>query len=105
MAKKIQRIYRTGPRSAEEVARDKEIRRHVQTEFPPVARSNHASGQLSRALKDALRASNKTPFQIAQDAGVSQVLLSRFLSGELDIHMETADKLAEAIGLKLASAS
>ena len=43
-------------------------------------------------------------YQIAQDAGVSQIVLSRFLSGERDIRMATADKLAEALGLKLASA-
>jgi plasmid maintenance system antidote protein VapI len=34
---------------------------------------------------------------------VSQIVVSRFLSGQRDIRMETADRLAEVLGLKLAS--
>ena len=60
------------------------------------------SGAAEPALRDALRASDKSMHQIAQDAGVSQIVVSGFLSGERD--MATADKLAEALGLKLASA-
>jgi plasmid maintenance system antidote protein VapI len=44
-------------------------------------------------------------YQIAQAAGVSQIVISRFISGERDIRMATADKLAEALGLTLATAS
>lgn len=43
-------------------------------------------------------------YPIAQEAGVSQIVLSRFLSGERDIRMGAADKLAEALNLKLAAA-
>jgi hypothetical protein len=32
---------------------------------------------------------------------VSQIVVSRFLSGERDIRMETADRLAEVLDLKL----
>ncbi len=105
MSKKIERVFRKGRLSAEEVARDEEVRRKVQVEFPPAALTGSASGRLSQALRDALRASDKSIYQIAQDAGVSQIVVSRFLSGERDIRMATADKLAEALGLKLASAS
>ncbi len=105
MRKKIERVFREGRLSAEELARDEEVRRKVQAEFPPAARSSSASGRLSQALRDALRASDKSLVQIAQDAGVSQALVSRFLSGERDIRMATADKLAEALGLTLAKAS
>src|SRR5205085_10484867 len=98
-------VFRDRRLSAEEVARDEEVRRKVQEEFPPTAPSSSASGRLSQALRDALRASNKSMYQIAQDAGVSQIVVSRFLSGERDIRMATADKLAEALGLKLANAS
>jgi len=105
MSKKIERVFREGRLSAEEVARDEEVRRKVQAEFPPVAPCGSASGRLSQALKDALRASDKSMYQIAQEAGISQIVVSRFLSGERDIRMATADKLAEALGLKLASAS
>lgn len=105
MTKKIERVFRDRRLTAAEVARDAEIRRKVQTEFPPASASGSASGRLSQALKDALRASNKSIDQIAQDAGVSQIVVSRFLSGERDIRMATADKLAEALGLKVAQAS
>ena len=104
MKKKIERVFRERRLSAEEVVRDQEVRRNVQAEFPAAASSSSATGRLSQALRDALRASNKSMYQIAQDAGVSQIVLSRFLSGERDIRMATADKLAEALGLKLASA-
>ena len=105
MGKKIERVFRDHRLSAAEVARDEEVRRQVQAEFPPAAPSGSASGRLSQALRDALRASDKSMYQIAQDAGVSQIVVSRFLTGERDIRMATADKLAEALGLKLAKAS
>ncbi|MCI0637962.1 MAG: helix-turn-helix domain-containing protein [Gemmataceae bacterium] len=105
MTKKIERVFRKGRLSAEEVARDEETRRKVANEFPPAPPSGNASGRLSQALKDALKASNKSMYQIAQDAGVSQIVVSRFLAGERDIRMATADKLAEALGLKLGAAS
>jgi DNA-binding phage protein len=105
MKKKIERVFRTGRLSAEELARDEEVRRKVQAEFPPATKSASASGLLSQALRDALRASTKSMDEIAQGAGVSPIVVSRFLSGERDIRMATADKLAEALGLKLAKAS
>ena len=105
MSKKIERVFRKGRLSAEEVARDEEVRRKVQAEFPPAPAGANASGRLSQALKEALQASDKSTDQIAQEAGVSQIVISRFLSGERDIRMATADRLAEALGLKLASMS
>ena len=43
------------------------------------------SGAAEPALRDALRASDKSMHQVAQDAGVSQIVVSRFLSGEHDM--------------------
>ena len=43
--------------------------------------------------------------QVAQDAGVSQSVLSRFVAGDRDIHLATADKLAEVLGLNLVNGS
>ena len=103
MSKKIERVFRERRLSADEVARDAEVRRKVQEEFPPAVSSGCASGRLSQALRSALRASNKPVNQIAQDAGIPQIVVTRFLSGERDIHMATADKLADALDLKLAS--
>src|SRR5260370_19213692 len=103
MSKKIERVFRERRLSAEEVARDEEVRRKVEAEFPPAPPSGSASGRLSQALRDTLRDSDQSMYQIAQDTGVSQIVVSRFVSGERDIRLATADKLAEALGLKLAS--
>src|SRR5438874_13343441 len=105
MSKKVERVFRKSPRSVEAIGRDEEVRRKVQAEFPPAAPSGCASGRLSQALRDALRNSDKPMDQIAHDAGVSAIVVARFLSGERDIRMATADKLAEALGLQLAKAS
>ncbi len=105
MNEKIERVFRDRRLTADEIARDEEVRRKVQAEFPPAAPGERPSGALSQALKDAILASKKPTDQIAQDAGVPAVVVARFLSGERDIQMATADKLAEALGLRLALAS
>jgi hypothetical protein len=105
MAKKSQRVFRDRRLTAEDIASDQDVRRKVQSEFPPATSSGSAAGRLSQALKDALQASNKSIYQIAQEAGVAQIVVSRFLSGERDIRMATADKLANALGLKVESPS
>jgi ribosome-binding protein aMBF1 (putative translation factor) len=100
--KKVERVIRTRRLTAEEVAKDMEIRRGVETEFPPVLPSSRAgSGTLSKALREAIQSSGKSVYQIAKAAKVSQIVVSRFLSGERDIRMETADRLAEVLGLKV----
>ena len=102
MPRKLVREFRDRYLTKEEAARDDEVRRKVQGEFPPAGPSESTSpGLLSEALKRAIRDSKKTEYQIAKDAGVSQIVISRFVSGERDIRMATADKLAEALGLKL----
>ncbi len=104
MAKKQpQRIQRTGRLTPEQVAHDEAIRRQVRAEFPPLPRQP-ISDSLSDAVKQAIRQSDMTIYQIAKRAGISQIMISRFLSGERDIRLGTADKLANALGLKLISA-
>lgn len=102
MAKRFKREFRNRKLTPAEVARDKEVRQKVQEEFPPINRAT-AGGpdSLSGTLKQAIRDSGKSEYQIAKEAGVSQIVISRFLSGERDIRMATADKLAGALGLKL----
>jgi ribosome-binding protein aMBF1 (putative translation factor) len=88
--------------TADEIAKDVEIRRRVEEEFPPAPPSSRAgAGTLSKALREAIRTSGRSVYQIAKAANVSQIVVSRFLSGERDIRMEAADRLAEALGLKL----
>lgn len=93
-------VFRSRKLTPEEIAHDDEIRRKVQAEFPP-SPTTSVAGCLSDALKEAIRGSGKSVYQIANDAGISQIVISRFLSGERDIRMATADRLAKALGLKL----
>ena len=101
MAKKVwKRVSRTGKLTPEQVARDQKLRRLIQGEFPPLARPA-IPRSLSASLKKAMKLSPKTSYQLAKEAGVSQIMVSRFLSGKRDIRLATADRLAQVLGLKL----
>jgi hypothetical protein len=100
--RKLERVTRTRKLTPEEVARDEGLRRRVEQEFPPATPSHHAApGSLSEDLRLAIRSSGKSVYQVAKAADVSPIVVSRFLSGQRDIRMETADRLAETLGLKL----
>ena len=103
-SKKLTRMTRSGKLSAEQVARDRDVRRRVHEEFPPVP-EQAMPDSVSESLKRSIQASELTVYEIAKRAKVSQIIISRFLSGERDIRMATADKLAQILGLKLVSPS
>lgn len=103
MAKrKLNRVVRSGKITPDEAARDNEIREKIQSEFPP-ATTSPASGALTESLRSAIEHNERSVYQIAKDAGVSQIMISRFLSGERDIRLATADKIARVLGLELIS--
>lgn len=104
MSEKIQRAFRDQPLTPAQIAADQEVRRRVHGEFPPAAtKTVSAGGAISELLRSAIRASGKHVDQVAADAGVSPTLLSRFLAAERDIHVTTADRVAESLGLKVAA--
>ena len=106
MPKRIQRVSRDRKLTPEEIARDEAVRRQVQKEFPPSELTLESPGDsLSEALRTAIRESDKSVYQIAQDADISQIVISRFLSGQRDIRLRTADKLAAVLRVKLAAGS
>ena len=98
--KEIERVLKSGKLSPEEIAKDRETRKRIQGEFPPKPR-RAIPDSIGEALKRSIRASDMTMYEIAKRASVSQIVISRFLSGDRDIRMATADKLAEVLGLKL----
>ena len=102
--KKLKRVVKSGRLSKEQIARDRAVRRKVQAEFPPRP-AEPIPNSLSDALKGAIRQSEKSVYQIAKEARVSQIIISRFLSGERDIRMATVDKLANALALRLVASS
>jgi hypothetical protein len=102
--KKLERLTRTRKLTPEEVARDREIRRKVEEEFPPAPPSVCVGAHvLSEALRKAIRESGKSVYQIAKESDVSPIVISRFLSGDRDIRLATADKMAEAMGLNVST--
>ena len=54
---------------------------------------------LPDALRQALTNSGKTSYQLKEETGVDHGVILRFLKGERDIRLETAEKLAAAVGL------
>ncbi len=94
------RIFRKEKLTPAQVARDRKLRRLIEAEFPPLSRPV-LSASLSASLKKAMKRSPKTRYQLAKEAGVSQIMVSRFLSGKRDIRLATADRLAHVLGLKL----
>ncbi len=100
MSRKIERVFRDRPLTADEVAKDERVRQAVQAEFPP-ALSARCPNSLSEALRSAIRQSAQSADEIAEKAKVSPMIVSRFMSGERDIHLETADRLADVLGVKL----
>ena len=92
----------SGKLSAEQAARDDDIRRKVQAEFPPLEPVS-ASLVLSDPLKQAIAQSTRSVRQLARQARVSEVVLRQFLAGTRDLRLATAEKVAHVLGLKLVS--
>lgn len=101
MAKKtFRRIQRAGKLSPEEAARDREMRRKVTEEFPPLE-AEPDSAILSDALREAIGQYGKSVHRLAKQAKVSEILLQQFLDGQRDLRLATAERLAQVLGLKL----
>lgn len=56
---------------------------------------------ITDTLREAIRSSGKSVYQLAKDSGVAHPIIFRFLSGERDIRLATADKLASVVGVKV----
>lgn len=56
---------------------------------------------ISDDLRRAIESSGLTRYRIAKDTGLSQSLLSRFVSGERGLSLEAIDKIGTLLGLRL----
>lgn len=54
---------------------------------------------LSEVVRDAIESCGKTRYRIAQETGISQSALSRFLSGERGLSIEALDVLLPYLGI------
>jgi transcriptional regulator with XRE-family HTH domain len=58
-------------------------------------------GQLLDAIREAIKASGKTRYRIAQESGVAESVLSRLMSGERGLSADALERLADNLGLDL----
>jgi len=56
---------------------------------------------IAEQLRDALSKSELTGYSLGKSAGVDAGQISRFISGERDLTLSTAAKLAAVLGLEL----
>jgi transcriptional regulator with XRE-family HTH domain len=56
---------------------------------------------LSDQLRDVIHSRGLTAYAVARDAGVDPGMVSRFLTGERDIRLATADRIALALNVRL----
>ena len=59
---------------------------------------------LAEVIRRTIRSSGRTAYTIATASGVSQAILSRFMTGKRGITLETADKLCRVLRLELSQA-
>lgn len=58
--------------------------------------------ELAKSLRKAIIESGMTHYSLGKVSGVDTAVIDRFVSGERDIRLETAGRIAEALGYRLA---
>lgn len=53
-------------------------------------------------IREAIQRDGRSIYRLAIDCGVNQGVLGRFVRGERDMNLRTADKVCRALGLRLA---
>lgn len=56
---------------------------------------------LSRQLRDVIESRQLTAYALGKQAEVDATIVARFLSGERDLRLATADRIAASLGLRL----
>lgn len=57
--------------------------------------------KLTEAIRAAIQASDETPYAIAKGAKVARSQLSRLLSGESGMTVDTLERVADYLGLQI----
>ena len=67
-----------------------------------MARARRKSAKtISEQLREAIGRSDLSAYELAEAAGVNRSVLSRFLNGRRSITLETLDRLADVLKLRL----
>jgi len=56
---------------------------------------------ISEQLRDQIATSKLSPYELAEASGVDRSVLSRFLAAKRSLTLDTVDKLAEVLKLRL----
>jgi plasmid maintenance system antidote protein VapI len=56
---------------------------------------------LTAQLRKAIKTSGVSLYRIAKDSGIPWAVVQRFATGERQIKLDTADKLADYFGMRL----
>jgi ribosome-binding protein aMBF1 (putative translation factor) len=64
-------------------------------------RKTNTNQTMTDALKTSIEKSGVSRYRIAQDTGILETSLSRFMRGETSLRLDKADVLAEYLGLEL----
>ena len=99
MAKKLQQYFATDILLPTKWPPIRSCAEKIEQEYPPKA-ATHVAGadSLSELLRRSIRESGRSLEDIAGAAGVSPIVIVGFMSGDRDIHMATADRLARSLG-------
>jgi hypothetical protein len=94
----------------DEQARLAELRADMAAELPDLVARNHlrheaaAEATLSGELRRAVHASTTPLAALAQQVGVTPLVLDEFLTGERTLRSDVLDRLAQALGYQLQKA-
>jgi transcriptional regulator with XRE-family HTH domain len=66
--------------------------------------SRETMGVLTTKLRETIRERGLTAYAVARDAGADARGVQRFLDGERGLTLDTADRIAAALGLRLVEA-
>jgi len=56
---------------------------------------------LLNTMRDAIRNSEQSRYRISRETGIAESVLSRFMSGETGLSVETIERLANYLGLEV----
>ncbi len=59
------------------------------------------SKSFADTIRKAIERDGRTRYQISQDSGVNQAVVGRFVHGERNLNLVTAERLCKVLGLEL----
>jgi ribosome-binding protein aMBF1 (putative translation factor) len=89
--------------SASEKAKHEEIRKNIQSEFPPKAKSKTRppKGSIAHRLREAREAQGLTWYAVAKAAGIPNSGTIRDIEAGNDAKLSNLEAIAKVLGLKL----